>query len=139
MVEFIRSLGDEVIRTEQKLAADSDILQGVDWLISYGYRYILKEDVLEKFPRRVINLHISYLPWNRGADPNLWSFLENTPKGVSIHYINPGIDTGEILAQKKVAFGPDETLRTSYDKLSHTIVELFKEVWHEIRDGRRTS
>jgi methionyl-tRNA formyltransferase len=121
------------------LTAQSEILEGVDWLVSYGYRYILREKVLEKFPRRAINLHIAYLPWNRGADPNLWSFLEDTPKGVTIHYMDPGIDTGEILAQREVTFGPDETLRTTYDKLTDAMVELFMEVWPEIRTGRRRS
>jgi methionyl-tRNA formyltransferase len=74
----------------------------------------------------VINLHISYLPWNRGADPNLWSFLEKTPSGVSIHQIDEGVDTGPILAQIPV----DQDLKTgtlasSYEKLVAEIEILF--------------
>ena len=38
-------------------------------------------------------MHISYLPFNRGAHPNYWSFKDNSPKGVTIHFIDNGIDT----------------------------------------------
>ena len=50
--------------------------------------------------KTLINLHISYLPYNRGSYPNYWSFKENTPNGVSIHHIDDGIDTGPVLVQK---------------------------------------
>jgi len=83
----------------------------------------------------VINLHISLLPWNKGADPNLWSFLEDTPKGVTIHYVDRGVDTGDILAQQQVDYLPEDTLRTSYDRLSKAIEDLFKRVWPDIRAG----
>jgi len=139
MTDFLQSLGDEVLRWDEKLTPDAEILNGIDFVVSYGYRYILKDDLLKRFPNRVVNLHISYLPWNRGADPNLWSFLEDTPKGVTIHYIDAGIDTGRLLAQRQVAFGSDETLKTTYAKLALEIEQLFREVWPDIRAGRRAS
>ncbi len=130
---FLASVGDMVHRYEDRLTANSEVLDGVDFIVSYGYRHLIKEDVIKKFPRRIINLHISFLPFNRGADPNLWSFLEDTPKGVTIHYIDKGLDTGEILAQKKVEYTVDDTLRTMYDKLTHAIEDLFCEKWGAIR------
>ena len=78
-------------------------------------------------------MHISYLPWNRGADPNLWSFIDDTPKGVTIHKIDDGIDTGDIILQKEVIFNEDETLETSYTKLQIEIINLFKNNWHRIK------
>jgi len=135
----MESFGDEVKNTEQKLSGDSEILDGVDLVVSYGYRHILKKNVLNRFPRRIINLHISLLPFNRGADPNLWSFLEDTPKGVTIHYIAEGVDTGDVLAQQEVTFPPDATLRSTYEELSRATEDLFREVWPEIRSGRRRS
>jgi len=102
----------------------------IDFAVSYGYRHIIKSDVLNHMKDRIINLHISYLPWNRGADPNLWSFLEDTPKGVTIHYVDEGIDTGDIISQKLVEFDASrETLRTTYNKLSEEIIMLFQETW----------
>ena len=87
-------------RINEKYLADNNI----EMIISYGYRHIIKKSIIEYVKGNIINLHISYLPWNRGADPNLWSFLENSPKGVTIHYIDEGIDTGDIITQKKIRF-----------------------------------
>ncbi|WP_353553312.1 formyltransferase family protein [Paraburkholderia terrae] len=108
-----------------------------DLIVSHSYPHILKRDVLAAAPDRFINLHISLLPYNRGADPNLWSFLDETPKGVSIHLIDEGIDTGALLLQREVSFDEDsETLGSSYAKLQQTIGELFMENWSSLRDGR---
>jgi methionyl-tRNA formyltransferase len=82
-----------------------------------------------------INLHISYLPWNRGADPNFWSFINDTPKGITIHYVDKNYDTGDIIAQKEIGFNDNETLRTSYNKLQIEIQILFKENWDSIKNG----
>ena len=106
-----------------------------DWVVSYGYRHILKDTFTRYFQRRPINLHISLLPWNRGADPNLWSFLENTPRGVSIHEIDAGLDTGPLLLQKEVEFQEGETLKSSYEKLQSAVEQLFSENWQKLRDG----
>lgn len=136
LIYFLESCGDRVENAEEKIPEDSDLFQKVDFIISYGYRYILKKEVLERFPEKAINIHISLLPWNRGADPNLWSFLENTPKGVTIHYLDSGIDTGDILVQEEVRFTSQETLRTSYEKLSNVAENLLKQSWLDIRDGK---
>lgn len=111
---------------------DVEYLQAhsVDFGVSYRYRYIIKKQVIEYLKGKIINLHISFLPWNRGADPNLWSFLEDTPKGVTIHYIDKGLDTGDIIAQKEVIFDTtNETLTTTYNRLNTEIIALFDEYW----------
>lgn len=98
-----------------------------DFIISFGYRHIIKKDIIDLFPDKIINMHISYLPYNKGADPNLWSYLENSPKGVTIHKIDAGLDTGDILLQKNVQDNIEDTLKTSYDRLINEIVSLFNE------------
>ena len=108
----------------------------IEFIISYRYRHIIDEDIIVHVGGKIINLHISLLPYNRGADPNLWSFLEDTPKGVTIHYIDSGIDTGDIIAQKEVHFNlKQETLKTSYDKLNSEIIILFNDYWPIIRNN----
>lgn len=114
----------------------SEVIREVDFIISYGYRYIIPKKILGRFPKRAINLHISYLPWNRGADPNLWSFLEDTPKGVTIHYLTEALDKGDILFQKQCFFDEKkETLRSSYEVLKSTIENLLMENWDAIYSG----
>lgn len=113
-----------------------DIAEQYDFIISFGYRHIIKEDIIDKFINKIINLHISYLPYNKGADPNLWSYLENTPKGVTIHYIDKGLDTGDILVQKLVQDNIEtDTLKTSFDRLINEIVVLFNENIDDILKG----
>jgi len=135
LLDYVGSFGDEVVWHEERLRLGAVVLEGVDFIVSYGYQYLLKPDILDLYPRKVVNLHISYLPWNRGKDPNMWSFLEDTPKGVSIHRIDPNIDTGDILAQEEVPYESEDTLRTSYDRLSERIENLFMRVWPDIRSG----
>jgi methionyl-tRNA formyltransferase len=104
--------------------------------VVHGYRLILRRPVLDRLPDRIFNLHISYLPFNRGSDPNLWSLLEDTPPGVTIHYVDEGVDTGDIIAQRRVELGDDETLATSYAALQAALQALFREHWPAIREGR---
>ena len=101
-----------------------------DLIISYNYKYLIKKEILIHY--KIINLHISYLPYNRGAHPNIWSHIENTPSGVSIHYINEGIDTGDLIIQKKVILNKNMTLKKSYKKLHFHIQRLFKQNFNRL-------
>lgn len=132
---YLRSMGDDVVQREDPLDPATLATEGWDWLVSFGYRHIIRREVLDLFPERIINLHISLLPWNRGADPNLWSFIEDTPKGVTIHLVDEGLDTGPILAQRRVDWQPGDTLATSYARLTASIESLFRELWPQLRSG----
>jgi methionyl-tRNA formyltransferase len=108
----------------------------VDFIVSYCYRHIISKQVIEALPGRIVNCHISLLPWNRGSDPNIWSFIENTPSGVTIHYINEGLDTGNIICQSEIEFSYcTETLRTSYNKLHQLMLNMFKNSYEIIVGG----
>lgn len=133
LIKFLEAQEDKVVQFEDKI--DENFAQSFDWIISYGYRHIIKKAVIDAVNGRIINLHISYLPWNRGADPNLWSFLENTPKGVTIHYVDEGLDTGKIIAQRLIEFKGPHTLATTYRQLTLYIESYFKSLWPLIRTG----
>ena len=104
-----------------------------DFLISYGYKYKIKKEILQKIKIISLNLHISYLPWNKGADPNFWSFAENTPRGVSIHEINEKIDDGPIIYRRKISYKKSDTLFSSYYTLLESIESLFFEKWKYLK------
>ena len=113
-----------VDHTEEKIKAT----KGYDCVVSYGYRHILKQNVIDGFDCPIFNLHISYLPYNRGAHPNFWSFYDNTPSGVTIHLIDSGVDTGQIVKQKYVNFQEsDDTFVKTYSALIENIENLFLE------------
>ena len=104
-------------------------LKDIDLVISFGYKKILNKTLLKKLKRPAINLHISYLPYNRGAHPNFWSFIDNTPKGVSIHEIDPGIDTGKIIFRQKLQINPYKknfsTFKKTHTYLINQVEKLF--------------
>lgn len=136
LIEWLEVNNHEVFATSEKVSLVFIKENNFDYLVSYGYRYILTKEIIEYFDNQGINLHISFLPWNKGADPNLWSFIENTKKGVTIHYLDEGVDTGDIIIQKEVEFDMEsETLSTSYSKLQGEIQLLFKENWGFIKNG----
>jgi len=113
-----------VTQTEEKIKLEDTI--NFDFIISFGYKHIISKNITEHFKNKIVNLHISYLPYNKGYHPNFWSFIDNTPKGVTIHLINDKIDDGEILIQKEVQFSKNEdTLLKTYNRLIEEIQDLF--------------
>lgn len=113
-----------VDHTEEKIGA----INGYDSVVSYGYKHILKQNVIDGFGCPIFNLHISYLPYNRGAHPNFWSFYDNTPSGVTIHLINSKVDAGPIVTQKYVNFKEsDNTFAKTYSVLKENMENLFLE------------
>ena len=93
--KIIKFLKDKKITVDQNRnkKTNSQIINKYDLCISYGYRRILNYKTLKQLKRPIVNLHISYLPYNKGIYPNLNAFINNTPKGVTIHEIDKGIDT----------------------------------------------
>jgi methionyl-tRNA formyltransferase len=106
-----------------------------DIAVSVLFDYILKPDFLALFPRGTINLHPALLPYNRGQYPNVWSIVEGTPAGATLHYIDEGIDTGAIIAQRQVAVDPADTGETLYRKLERASLALFQETWPAVVAG----
>lgn len=129
----IDAAGDLVTVTDEPL--EPEAAREHEVIVSHGYRHILRAPVLDLFPGRAVNLHISLLPWNRGAHPNVWSAVEGTPSGVTVHHIDEGVDTGDLVAQREVTVSDEETLASSHERLQREIVELFWTVWPEIRAG----
>jgi methionyl-tRNA formyltransferase len=107
-----------------------------DIILSVFFGYRLGSEVLNIPPQGCINLHPAYLPFNRGVYPNVWAIIDGTPAGVTLHYMDEGFDTGDIIAQKKVPVNFHDTGESLYHRLEHACVELFKETWPEIKSGK---
>ena len=118
IISFLRKKNFIVIEHGQKNLFIRDT-NGIEHIVSFGYRKIIKKNVLKNLKNPAINLHISYLPYNRGSHPNFWSFVENTPSGISIHEIDPGVDTGGIIYRKKIKFPLNKNLTF---KKTHSIL-----------------
>jgi methionyl-tRNA formyltransferase len=133
LLTFIMSQGETVRHTEAPIT--QAMMTNIEFLVSVNYRYKIESDVLRMLPPiSAINGHISLLPFNRGADPNFWSWAEDTLKGVSIHEVDDDWDTGPLLAQQVVLLDEDaHTLASSYAALQAVLSQLFRTQWHALR------
>ena len=106
------------------------------WVISFNYRHFVPAKVVQMMKGRILNLHTSYLPENKGSSPNFFSFLNDTKKGVTIQEMGEGLDKGDIYCQKEMEFDETkETFASSYNRLIEEMTALFREKWDEIKSG----
>ena len=128
----------DLVYSDEPICANAVRRLRPDWIVSFGYRHIIRPDVISVMRRdSIINCHPSLLPYGRGANPNYWSWRLGEPQGVSIHAVDAGLDTGPVFAQREVNFkAPGElTLSQTYEALEHELVDLFKTVWPRIESG----
>ena len=136
LYQWLKQREQGVYKVENKLTPEMVEQLAPSFIISFNYRHLIPEGVLRLMPGRIINLHTSFLPFNRGSAPNFFSFWDNTPKGVTIHLVDQGLDTGDILCQRQLTFDESrETFASTYDKLLAAIQELFRENWEKIKTG----
>ena len=122
LISRIEKKGRIVIQSSEKISWEDEF----DLIICFGYRHIIKKEQVCKSSAPIINLHVSYLPWNKGAHPNFWSHYDCTPSGVTIHEIDSGIDTGNIIYQRYVNFkDKEDTFALTYRRLLIEIEDLF--------------
>lgn len=106
------------------------------FVFSFSYSRLLKKAFLDHFPERVFNIHFSLLPKNRGCLPLIYALSEgDTEAGVTLHLIDEGIDTGDIVSQSKISISTADTARTLYFRATAAGIALFAETLPKILEG----
>ncbi|WP_435156840.1 methionyl-tRNA formyltransferase [Haladaptatus sp. DFWS20] len=99
-----------------------------DVIVSVAATQKFQSDLLDVPNRCVINVHSSLLPDYRGVSPSFWSLLNDEDKtGISVHYMDENIDTGDVILQEELEIHPDDTLHT----LNRRVAEHGSTVLHE--------
>ncbi len=106
-----------------------------DWLLNIWGSKIFKKNFLSKFKNN-LNLHPSYLPYNRGRDPYYFSIIENTPVGVCIHRMDQSIDGGKYFLRKKIKTKFPVNAGIIFDQSLYEIKKLFLKNWVKIRNNK---
>jgi len=102
-----------------------------------SFPHILKKEVIDQPKYGVINLHGSLLPKYRGANPLNWALVNGESEtGVTLYYIDEGIDTGDIIAQKKVLITPEDDGATLRNKIYQAGRALLEETWELFIQGK---
>lgn len=135
----MKDQGEQVYFYSGKLTEAQITFLSPEMVVSYNYSYLIPKSIIQLVEEKIINLHISYLPWNKGSDPNFWSFIDNTPKGVTIHRLNETLDQGDILLQKELFFNEKkDTFHSTYELLNQEIVAMFIEHYDELKNQALT-
>ena len=98
-----------------------------DLLVSVHFPHFINASVLAVPSRGAVNLHPSFLPFNRGWHTPTWSILDGTPAGATLHYMTEQLDGGPILAQRQVPTEVDDTADTLYQRILDVEVAVFLE------------
>ena len=113
---------------EQRVVA---LLQAaeVDLVVLAGYMRMIKPPLLEAFPRRIINIHPSLLPAFPGLEAWKQALAAGAKEtGCTVHYVDSGMDTGEILAQRAIAIFPSDTPEELHARIQVAEHELYPAV-----------
>ncbi|KFZ27535.1 MAG: Phosphoribosylglycinamide formyltransferase [Candidatus Izimaplasma bacterium HR2] len=108
----------------------------IDLIVLAGYMRIIGKTILSKYNKKIINIHPSLLPSFKGIDA-IGQAIEHKVKvtGVTVHYVDEGVDTGEIIAQKSLdisSLNSREEIEKEIHKIEHllypnTIIKLLEE------------
>lgn len=109
----------------------------VDLIALAGYMRVVGPTILAQYPKRIINLHPAYLPEFQGLHAIERAFddhLKNgrTQTGVTLHYIDEGLDTGPIIQQEHVPIKADDTLASLEARIHQTEHQMYPRVLNQI-------
>lgn len=101
---------------------------GAELVVLAGFMRVLKEPVLSAFPRRIVNIHPSLLPKFPGLEAWKQALLSGaTVTGCTVHLVDAGIDSGEVLAQREVAILPNDTAESLHARIQEAEHQLYPE------------
>ena len=121
-------------RTRLEPAVEAELVKmlqdaGVELVVLAGFMRVLKEPMLNAFPRRIINLHPSLLPKFPGMEAWRQALAAGEKlTGCTVHYVDAGIDSGEIIAQRKVPVLPNDTPESLHARIQIAERKLYPEV-----------
>lgn len=113
---------------QARLAHDLKEL-GVDLICLAGFMRLVGAPLLEHFPDRIINIHPSLLPHYPGLAAWEQAIADGaTESGCTVHYVDAGMDTGAIIAQRKVPVLPEDTAKSLHEKIQVEERTLYPQV-----------
>ena len=101
----------------------------VEWIILAGYMRLVGPDLLNAYEGKILNIHPSLLPKYKGKDAIGQAFNSGDKEtGSTVHYVDSGMDTGEIIEQRKCDINPDDTKETLEERVKQLEYELYPSV-----------
>ena len=108
----------------------------IDLVVVNNYPFLIGGAFLDKFSGRVVNFHSSYLPSYRGLNQSLRILANLEPTGgVTLHFVKPGADTGNIIAQERFALPPDANLTYYKEQVAEGAARILRDSWPHLQAG----
>ena len=107
----------------------------IDLVVLAGFMRVLTEGFVKKYEGRLINIHPALLPKFPGAHAikDAWD-AKAKETGVTVHFVDSGVDTGPIILQRKVPVLPGDTLETLEARIHELEYELYPEALKLVLD-----
>lgn len=107
-----------------------------DLIVVAAFSRILKKGIIETPPLGCLNVHASYLPKYRGPNPLYWVLANREAKtGVTVHFVDEGIDTGPIVLQRELDILPAEDERSLLRRCAQVAAELLPQAVARVAQG----
>ncbi len=107
-----------------------------DFIFSFYYRNMIKQEILDLASKGALNLHGSYLPKYRGRVPVNWAVINGeTETGVTLHYMVAKPDAGDIVDQKKIPIAFTDTAFDVFNNLTVAAVDVISRSWPQLQVG----
>ena len=107
----------------------------LDFILGVHFPYVIPEAVLEIPRAGILNLHPAFLPCTRGWHTPSWAILEQCPYGATLHFMDTGVDTGDIVHQKEVEVTEGDTADSLYQRVLAAEFEVLVEAWPSLASG----
>lgn len=109
---------------------------GFDFIVLAGYMRILSDDFVLRYWGRIVNIHPSMLPAFPGAHGIRDAFEAKVPStGVTVHFVDTGVDTGAVIQQRAVPVMPEDTLESLETRVHETEYQLYPEALRRLLSG----
>lgn len=110
--------------------------QGIEFIVLAGYMRIIGHTLLNAFQRRIVNIHPSLLPAFQGKDAIGQALAAKVSKtGVTVHFVDEGMDTGPVIEQREVAIDHGDTKEVLEEKIHAVEHKLYPAVLQKIFKG----
>ena len=107
-------------------------------IVVLGGTRIIKPHLLEIASRATVNCHPGLLPWLRGSASVGWALYKDLPQGATAHFIDPGIDTGDIIIRRELPVHRTDTYESLCSRVATLAAELMVETLRQFAEGEPT-
>ena len=138
-IELNTSITDKKSRreTHEKAIMKALSIHGIELVILSGYMRILSPQFVRKWRGRLLNIHPSLLPKYPGAHAHRDALADGAKiTGCTVHFVDEGMDTGQIIAQRQLEIKPDDDEKSLSERVKILEHELYPSVIDDVATGK---